>query len=218
MQTIDPSGVCLFYNLSPFFSAILSYLFFKERMTTRKWAGLGISIVGIFYFTAPSFFLNPTSLLTSPSFAHILMLISVATASLGWILVRILVKNRGFSPLFVNGISMLIGGAFALPLSNVLEGRTDLLNIENPGSFMLLLGALIFLANVVFYNLYSYLLKKYTATVLSFFGLLTPLFVAVLQYFFLDIPISSGFFASICIISFGIYIFYQEELQQGYIT
>lgn len=218
LQTVDPSGVCLFYNLSPFFSALLSYFFFKEQMTAKKWAGLVISFLGILYFTAPSFFLNPASIITAPSYAHILMLVSVATASLGWILVRILVRNRGFSPLFVNGISMLSGGVFALPLSSALEGKIDLLAIDCKGYFLFLLGSLIFLANVVFYNLYSYLLRHYTATVLSFFGLLTPLFVAVLQYLFLGIPIAKTFFVAVAIISFGIYIFYQEELQQGYIS
>jgi drug/metabolite transporter (DMT)-like permease len=219
MQTIDPSAVCLFYNISPFFSAILSYLFFEEKMTKKKWTGLGIGILGIFYFTAPSFFLNPLAILSArPAFAHILMLISVMTSCFGWILVRILVKDRNFSPLFVNGISMLIGGVFALPLSYFFEGRFDILKIEDKAYFIFLLALLIFLANVVFYNFYSFLLTKYTATILSFFGLFTPLFVVFLQNVFLDIPIAPAFFESTLIISFGIYIFYQEELKQGYIS
>lgn len=219
LQTINPSAVCLFYNLSPVFSALFSYIFFKEEMTTKKWAGLSISLLGIIYFTTPTVFVDPLSLLsTRPSIAHFLMFISVATASLGWILVRTLVKNRGFSPLFVNGIAMLSGGLFALPLSGAFEGKVDLLAIENKGTFLLLLAALILLANVVFYNLYSYLLKKYTATILAFFGLLTPLFVVGLESIFLGMTISYTFFISVLIISFGIYIFYQEELQQGYIT
>ena len=219
LESINPSGVCLFYNLSPIFSAFYSYVFFKEQMTSKKWVGLGVSLLGIIYFTTPTLFTNPSSLLSAQlSVAHLLMFISVATASLGWILVRVLVKNRGFSPLFVNGIAMLSGGVFALPLSSAFEGKVDLFAIESKGFFCLLLGALIILANVVFYNLYSYLLKKYTATILAFFGLLTPLFVVILEYLFLDIPISYTFFMSVLIISFGIYIFYQEELQQGYIT
>jgi drug/metabolite transporter (DMT)-like permease len=219
LQSINPSGVCLFYNLSPIFSAFYSYVFFKEQMTNKKWAGLGISLIGIIYFTNPTIFVDPLAIFSAqPSVAHLLMFISVATASLGWILVRVLVKNRGFSPLFVNGIAMLSGGVFALPLSSAFEGKVDLFAIEGKGVFFLLLAALIILANVVFYNLYSYLLKKYTATILAFFGLLTPLFVVILESIFLDIPISYTFFISVFIISFGIYIFYQEELQQGYIS
>ena len=218
LELMNPSEVCLFYNLSPVCSAFLSYLFFNETMTWKKWAGLATSLIGIIYFTNPNFLLQPSSLLSLPSLAHILMLISVVTASLGWILVRILVRNRGFSPLFVNGIAMLSGGVLALPLSYIVEGRVYFSLVENKGQFFLLLGALILLANVIFYNLYSMLLKKYTATILSFFGLLTPLFVVLLEAMFLQVTMSYNFFVSVSIISFGIYIFYQEELQQGYIS
>lgn len=218
LQTINPSGVCLFYNLSPLFSAFFSYLFFKETMTGKKWMGIFISLLGILYFTAPHIFTSPDSFFVAPSFDHILMFISVLTASLGWILVRILVKNRGFSPLFVNGIGMLLGGITALPFSHLLEGRVNIFEIENKGYFFFLLTSLILLANVLFYNLYSYLLKRYTTTILSFFGLLTPLFVAMLESIFLEMTISPSFFISTFVISFGIYIFYQEEIYQGYIS
>ena len=105
------------------------------------------------------------------------MLLSVVTSCLGWMFVRVLVKNRSFSPGIVNGVSMLLGGVFALPLSFALEGRVCLMHIPNKG-FFVLLGALILLANFVFYNLYGYLLKKYTATILSFVGLLIHYFCA----------------------------------------
>jgi len=217
LESMNPSEVCLFYNLSPVCSAFLSYLFFNEIMTLKKWAGLTTSILGIVYFTNPHILAHPLSLFTPPSFAHIFMLISVVTAALGWILVRILVRNRGFSPIFINGIAMLSAGVLALPLSYSIEGRVDVASINNKGIFCLLLATLIFLANVVFYNMYSILLKKYTATILSFFGLLTPLFVVLLESVFLQVAVSRNFFVAVLIISFGIYIFYQEELQQGYI-
>ena len=218
LNEIKPSAVCLFYNLSPVFSALFSYIFFKEKMTGKKWLGMGVSLLGIVYFTNPFIFTNPLEVFALPSYAHLLMLASVISSALGWIIVRVLVKNRGFSPLFVNGIAMLFGGVFSLPLSYSIEGRVCLIHLENKGMFFFLLGMLILLSNVVFYNLYSYLLKKYTATILSFFGLLTPLFVVILESVFLQMGISLTFFISIFIISTGIYIFYQEELQQGYIA
>ena len=178
-----------------------------------------ISICGIFYFTNPNIISNPSTILEVPLLAHAFMLLSVVTSCLGWMFVRVLVKNRSFSPVFVNGVSMLLGGVFALPLSFALEGRVCLMHIPNKGSFFVLLGALILLANFVFYNLYGYLLKKYTATILSFVGLLTPLFVALLEYALgINAAISHEFFVAIAIISCGLYIFYQEELRQGYIA
>ena len=36
MQEINASSVCLFYNLSPLISAVMSYFFFKEMMNTKN--------------------------------------------------------------------------------------------------------------------------------------------------------------------------------------
>jgi drug/metabolite transporter (DMT)-like permease len=81
-----------------------------------------------------------------------------------------------------------------------------------------LLGSMILIANIIFYNLYGYLLKKYTATFLSFVGFVTPLFAAFFEWFFFGTMVPHEFFLTVCIVGAGIFIFYQEELKQGYIV
>jgi len=55
-------------------------------------------------------------------------------------------------------------------------------------------------------------------TFISFTGLTIPLFVAVYGYFFLGEVITVQLLISMVIVACGLYIFYQEELRQGYIV
>jgi len=212
LQDLAPSTACLMYNLSPFFSALFSYFIFDEKMSSKKWFGFFIGLVGIIFYVQCQ-----QSIDLTVSWAHILMLFSVITSSLGWIFVRLLVKNQGYSTLLVNGLSMLIGGLIALPMSRVFEGPINSNLIQVP-YILGLLALMIFIANILFYNLYGYLLRKYTATFLSFVGFVTPLFAALFEWLLFGTVVSSDFFLTVCIVGSGIFIFYQEELKLGYIA
>jgi len=212
LQYISPSTACLMYNLSPFFSAIFSYFVFNEVMTQKKWIGFAIGIAGILFYLHSQCCLD-----LHASWANALMLVSVVTSCLGWIFVRLLVKNKGYSTLLVNGLSMFVGGFIALPISRLFEGFVSVNSILVP-NVLSLLALIILIANILFYNLYSYLLKKYTATFLSFAGFVTPLFAAAFEWYFFGTIISYEFFLTVCIVGLGIFLFYQEELKQGYIA
>ena len=214
LEHIAPSCAALMFNLTPFFSAFFSYLYFDEKMTIKKWLGFLIGLFGIGYF------LEPAALSCAgfnSLYPYVLLLIAVVSCALGWIYVRILVKDRGYSPMFVNGFAMLLGGLLAFPISAMLEGPLAL-PWGSMRSFLTLLALIILVANIIFYNLYGFFLKKYTATLLSFVGFITPAFVALFDWLFLEIYVSSGFFIATAILGFGIYIFYQEELKQGYVA
>lgn len=212
LQYISPSAACLMYNLSPFLSALFSYFIFQELMTPKKWIGFGIGILGILFYLQ-----SQSCIDLGLSWANGLMLISVITSSLGWIFVRILVKNRGYSTLLINGISMFIGGWIALPISCYIEETITMSVIDIP-HVIFLMTLMILIANILFYNLYGYLLTKYTATFLSFVGFVTPLFAAFFEWVFFGRVVSHEFFVTVFIIGIGIFIFYQEELKQGYIA
>jgi len=212
LQELSPSSVCLMYNLSPFFSALFSYFIFDEKMSCKKWIGFSIGLAGILFYTQCQ-----QSIDLTVTWAHALMLFSVITSSLGWIFVRLLVKNKGYSTLTVNGFSMLVGGLIALPLSTMIEGAIHVDISQIPYIFGLL-SLMILIANILFYNLYGYLLTRYTATFLSFVGFITPLFAALFEWLLFGTMIQTDFFITVCIIGMGIFIFYQEELKLGYIV
>jgi len=61
------------------------------------------------------------------------------------------------------------------------------------------------------------LLKRFTATFLSFMGLLSPIFASFTGWLFLGELPSWQIFLSTGIVSIGLWIIYRAELKQGYI-
>lgn len=214
LQSIAPSCAALMFNLTPFFSALFSYWYFHEVMTMKKYLGF---LLG---FGAISWFIISQSHTVACDYlmykAYFLMLMAVVSCSWAWVYFRKLVHD-GYDALQINGIAMLVGGLLAFPLSKIAQETVHFAWNSLP-EFLLFLSLIILLANVIFYNLYGYLLKKYTATLLSFMGCMTPLLTSFFDYLFLGIPIHLDFFIALLIVSAGIYIFYQEELQQGYVA
>lgn len=202
------------YNLSPFMSALFSYIVFHEKLTPKKWAGLAIGLIGIVpillttSITERSF--GELSFLSWPELAVIL---SVATHTYSWIIMRKLVKEQSYSPMMINGLSMTFGGLLALITSAFVDGFMPI----KAGCFSYFFGILaliILLSNIICYNLYGWLLKHYTATFLSFAGFLSPLFTALYGWILLHENVTWNFYASCIIVFIGLYLFYQEELQE----
>ncbi len=220
LQYLTSSKACLLYNTSPFLAAIFSYFFFKEVLTRKKFVGLLVGFLGflpIMLTEGPQEASLPEiSFLSS---AEIVLLLSVVTSVYGWILMREMVKIRGYSPLMVNGTAMLGGGILSFitayffePSPILATSTTELL------TGLTYTGLMIIIANMIFYNLYGYLLHFYSATWLAFVGFIAPLFAALYGWFFLHEHIGWAYFVSMVIVFWGLYLFYREELRQGYIT
>jgi len=141
-----------------------------------------------------------------------------------------LTNVRGYSPVFINGIGMLGGGLLALVTSFLWEKTPRIYGAESLGYLDKILPItvspevagyimffwytllLIIIGNIIAYNLYGYLLTYYSATFLSFAGFTTPLFAALLGWLLLNEHITWHFFSTIIIVSFGLYLFYKEDL------
>lgn len=212
LKNISSIESALIYNISPFVAALMSYYWFSEVMTPKKWLGL---LIGFCAFLPQLLYagLGPLSLHLWP---RLLTLIAVVSSTYGWILLRALMK-KGYSPIVANGIGMFFGGVIALGTSYMAEPWS-------PGPvtlwvpFIQATVLIVVVANLLFYNLYGYLLKHYTATFLSFAGFMCPLFAALLGYLFLGETFSPTLFISFIVVCIGLVIFYHEELKQGYIT
>lgn len=219
LQHLSAAKTCFLYSLSPFFAALFSYLHFKEKMSLRKWIGLCIGVGGmlpvLMIQTGSEELMNAFSFLSWPALAVIL---GVLASVYGWVLLRLIVKNQTVSPLMANGISMLIGGSFALFHSFFFENWTPLpITSENAPAFLKITLFMVLLFNLICYNLYGMMLKRYTATFLSVMGLLSPVFASLMSWFILGEQPSWIIFLSTAIVSLGLWVVYKAELAQGYI-
>lgn len=213
LKDISSGESAFLYNLSPFISALLSYLWFGEVMTRKKWFGLILGFVALI----PSLVQDWLSCgLSGILGAKIMTLIAVASSAYGWIILRELVKDRGYSPIFINGFGMTLGGILAFATSYFTESWQPT-PVTEWIPFIQATILIVITANLMFYNLYGYLLNRYTATFLSFAGFTCPLYAGILGWLFLGEPLPLNLLPSFALISIGLFIFYQEELRQGYI-
>jgi drug/metabolite transporter (DMT)-like permease len=207
---------CFIYSLSPFVSAILSYFLCSEKLTGKKWIGLFIGFIGFLPILA-----THTSMEKEAGHFFIfswpeLAVMGAAISSVyGWITLRQLVNDNGLSPLSANGLSMLIGGSLALVHSLISENWNPI-PVTNFPIYLECTFLLIIISNLICYNLYGSLLKKYSATFISFAGFTTPLFSALFGWIFLNEMISWPFYLSFVIVLLGLLLFDQEELKQSY--
>ena len=219
-QHLSAGKTCFIYSLTPFFAALFSYIHFKEKMNKKKWIGLTIGFAGII----PPLLIQTGSEkslggLGIFSWAELAIVGATVFSVYGWVLLRLLVKNNSLSPIVANGVSMLIGGILAIVHSLCVESWNPFpVAAANMSAYIQGTLIITFISNILCYNLYGFLLKKYTATFLSFVGLLSPLFASLSEWILLKQPPSITILASSAIIILGLWIVYQEELKQGYIV
>ncbi|HZT35138.1 MAG TPA: DMT family transporter, partial [Nitrososphaera sp.] len=219
LQQLTAAKTCFIYSISPFFAALFSYLHFGEKMSPRKWAGMLIGFAGLVPVLAMQ--KGAKEILTSFSFLswpELAMMGASLCTVYGWVLLRLIVKDSAVSPLLANGASMLIGGLFALLHSSLVESWTPL-PFSNSHLTPFIQGTLIMtlISNILCYNLYGLMLKRFTATFLSFMGLLSPIFASLSSWLLLGESPSPVIFFSTGIISIGLWLIYSAELRQGYI-
>lgn len=206
---------CFIYSLSPFFSALFCYLLFSEKLTVKKWLGLLIGFIGFLpILMSQTSSEQETGQFLIFSWAEIAVMIAAICSVYGWIVLMQLVKDSQLSPLTANGSSMLIGGAFALAQSIAVE-TWDPIPVSNLSIYLECTFLLIIVSNLVCYNLYGTLLKRYSATFISFAGFTTPLFTALYGWFFLGEVVTWPFYISFFIVLFGLTIFDQSELKES---
>lgn len=204
---------CFIYSLSPFASALISYLVFAEKICFKKWIGLTIGFLGFI----PILYTHTNEELMAGNFfifswAEIAVILAALCSVYGWILLKQLVSENQLSPIMANGTGMTIGGFLALLHSYSVENWNPV-PVSEFAPFLTYAITLIIISNFICYNLYGYLLKRYSATFMSFAGFSTPLFAALFGWLFLKEQIAFSFFLSFLIVFLGLFLFYQEELK-----
>lgn len=219
LQHLSAAKTCFLYSLSPFMAALFSYLHFGEKMNARKWLGMGIGMAGIMPVlaiqTGSEGLIGGLFFFSWPELA---MIAAVLCSSYGWILLRLLVKDSAVAPSLSNSIGMLIGGLFALGHSLAVESWSPLpVAASALPSFAQGIILMTLISNIICSNLMGFVLKRFTATFVSFMGLLSPLFASLNSWLILGEAPSLVILTSTGIVSLGLWLVYSAELKQGYI-
>ena len=216
LRYLTSSKTCFIYSLSPFFSALFCYFLFSEKLTSKKWIGLAVGFLGFMpILLNQSSSEEETGTLFFFSWAELSVMMAAICSVYGWIVLKQLVNEHQLSPMMANGASMLVGGALALGHSFAVEDWQPL-PVTNFPIFLECTVLLILISNLICYNLYGSLLKRYSPTFMSFAGFTTPLFTALFGWIVLGEIVTWPFYLSFAIVLMGLLLFDQEELKQSY--
>jgi drug/metabolite transporter (DMT)-like permease len=120
--------------------------------------------------------------------------------------------DRGYALTLINGIAMLIGGCLSMVTALLFEDVRHAVTAWVP--FLGWVLALVVVANIVVYNLYGWLLRRYSITFLSFAGFLSPSFGMVYAWLLEGQHLTWHYPVSLCLVTAGLYIFYRQELKK----
>lgn len=211
LQYLSSSKTSLIYAATPFIAAVLSYFLLAEKLSFKKRIGMVIGFIGLIPIILTQTDSREAAMeFFSVSLPEVVLLVGVVSATYAWFIIKKLM-DRGYSIPMINGVAMLGGGILSLSTSAIVEGFSPC-PVSNWGSFLVWMMLLILVANVVVYNMYSWLLKKYSITLVTFTGFLCPIFGAFLGWFFLDEKITWHYFAALGLIILGLSIFYKDEV------
>lgn len=211
LNNMSSSKACMIYSISPFLTALIAFIMLNEKLTKKKIIGLIIGISGLIPLinvkTIDEFKIDTISFF---SLSEISLILSVIFSVLGWVYLKKII-TLGYSHITANSISMLIGGILTLFHSYTSGEIWNPLPIINYKNFFYYTIITCVISNIICYNLFGYLLKYFSATFMTFAGLITPFFASFFGFIFLKEAITINFFISIIIFFLGLMIFYKEE-------
>ncbi|WP_108624200.1 DMT family transporter [Candidatus Similichlamydia epinepheli] len=199
IQHISVAKAQLLYNLTPFLTALL--LIRKRTPSRLQWIYISLA------FLSGSSLISWRGEIVSLSIPEWIMFLAVLSGSIGWIYFKRLLE-RGYSPVFLNGISMMLGGFFSWALCCAMDVP---IIITNQRAFFRTILILLFLSNFFFYGIYSRALKYHSPAFLALLGQLTPYFSAIYELIWFGKPISSSFIANVTVTIIVTFLFQKEE-------
>lgn len=208
------SKAALYGSIDPFVTALYAYFLWHERLSWKKLLGIMIGFSGIVLTTitntAPELGWQAWFIFSYPELAS---LACVFIGRWGWIMIRSLVRKERYTPLEVNGLSMIGSGVLALVTATPLEQWKDV-TISSIPLFITLFLYTVLVGNVLGYTLYAYVIKHVNFTLVSLAGFTIPIFVGLIGWLFLGEPLSLMLLVSAICVFVGLLVFYYDELKK----
>ncbi|MFC1854549.1 DMT family transporter [Candidatus Dependentiae bacterium] len=215
LKYIDSIKANFIYSLSPFITALLSSIIISEKLGKKQWIALAMGFLGMFPVIFTS---NPGEAglksLFSISVPELAMLLSTFALAFAWFSVKKL-SATGHSLHLINGMGMLVGGVLSAVHFFVFHGFQPF-PVSDPVNFLWLSLVLVLVSNITTYNMYSFLLKKFSATFLSFSGFLLPIFGALYgKLIWSEKTLNWNYAAALILISVGLWLFHAGSRERG---
>ena len=212
MQYLTALKITVIYSTTPFVGAILSYFLLKEYLTRKKILGIFIGFAGIMpVIIAQSGGAEAAMELCCVSIPEAVLFLAVIVGAYAWFVVKELMA-RGYGLGMINGVAMFVGGIMSMVTAGFVEGFAC--PIKSFWPFIGWLMLLILSANIVVYNLYAWLINRYSITFIMFAGFLSPSFGTIYEKIFFGGVVTWHYFLSIFLVAIGLYIFYRDELKK----
>ncbi len=211
MQFVDPVKACFVFVLAPFITALLLYWIDQEKLSVKKMYGLLIGFLGVIPILLQSDHGHFSDISWQDSFlGYTVFGCAVIFFAYGWILNQELHRYIHVPSSLITGAALFVGGITTLVITffGYIKNNIEL-QVSDDFWWLLLLFACL---TAVAYNLYSILLKTYSATFLAFASFLEPAFGLLYAWIFFGQTISISAIISLVALSVGLYLFYQEEL------
>src|SRR5882724_4569013 len=204
------SRAAVFLYTAPFFVALGSYVFLGERLRASQWGGLGLSFAGVaLAIGVPQANVDARVLLGD--------LLIVAGGSL-WATTTLIVKTTALirAPA-EKGLGYQV--ALSIPILGVaawISGET-IPHVPSPLSLALLAYQAFWVVGLTFL-LWFVLVKTYSASKLSAFTFITPLFGVVAAYFILHDTLTIAFGVAALLVIAGLYLVNRPEAARAQIA
>jgi len=192
------SRAVVFLYTAPFFVALGSYQFLGERLRASQWAGLGLSFLGVaLAIGVPQTDVDASVLLGD------LMIVGGGAMWAATSLVAKGTRLRFAAPEKALGYQVAVSIPM-LALAAWLSGET-LIHIPGPLALSLIAYQAVWVVGTTF-TLWFALMKTYSASQLSAFTFITPLFGVVASYFIMHDTLTLAFGAAALLVIAGLYL------------
>jgi len=192
------SRAVVFLYTSPFFVALGAYLFLGERLRASQWAGLALSFLGVaIAIGVPQANVDASVLMGD--------LMIVGGGAL-WAATTLLIKTTALlrAPAEKGMAYQVAVSIPILALAAWISGET-IIRVPGPLALSLMVYQAIWVVGLTFL-LWFMLVKTYSASKLSAFTFITPLFGVVASYFIMHDTLTVAFGAAALLVIAGLYL------------
>jgi probable blue pigment (indigoidine) exporter len=207
LSRLTSAKTSIVYASTPFIAALFSYVLYGERLAWRQVLGM---IVG---FCSLLPLVGFDGLSGGVTLADLVLFAAVVSASGAWFLVKKLMA-QGHHLFAINSLAMFGAGLLFVP--TLFASDADAVcRVASWPHLAFWIAALVVLSQGIVYNLYAYLLRHYSITLVTLWGFTCPVFSSVYGALFLGETLTWQAGCALAGISAGLWIFTMPSFEKS---